>query len=227
MPIQLNEVAPGLWEYNAPLSILGMSIGHRMTVARLTDSSLWVHSPVKYEADVGAALAKLGAIGHVVAPNCLHDTYLEDWFTAHPTVRFHGAPHFATFRPDLRFTDTLGNVPPPVWINVFDQHVLRGMPRLNEVAFLHRASRTLILTDLAFNLGPEMPFLSRVLLRLNDCYCKFGPSRMLRAVIKDREALRASLDHVLGWDFDRVIVSHGDNLATGAKTKLREAFAFL
>jgi hypothetical protein len=227
MPIQLNEVAPGLWEYNAPLSILGMSIGHRMTVARLTDKSLWVHSPVKYDAEVDAALAKIGRVAHIVAPNCIHDTYLEDWFAAFPAARFHGAPHFATFRPDLEFTDTLNNTSTAVWADIFDQHVLRGMPRLNEVVFLHRGSRTMILADLAFNLGPEMPFLSRVLLRLNDCYCKFGPSRMLRAVIKDREALRASLDHVFGWDFDRLIVSHGENIASGAKEKLREAFAFL
>jgi hypothetical protein len=225
--IPLQSVAPGLWDYNAPLTILGMAIGHRMTVARLGDDSLWVHSPTALSPEVDAALRKIGPVGHIVAPNCIHDTYLEGWFAAHPGVRFHGAPHFARFRADLKFTDALGNTPPAAWAEVFDQHVLRGMPRLNEVVFLHRPSRTLIVADLTFNLGPDMPFLSRVLLRLNDCYCKFGPSRMLRATITDGAALRASLDHVLAWDFDRLIVSHGENIATGAKEKLREAFAFL
>jgi len=223
----LTPLAPDLWELDAPLSVLGMSLGHRMTVARLADGTLWLHSPVEYSTDLAAALAQFGPIAHVVAPNCVHDTYLEAWFAAYPQARFHGAKGFSRFRPDLKFTVTLGDTPHAAWAATFEQRLLRGMPRLNEVAFLHRASRTLILTDLVFNLGPDMPFLSRVLLRLNDCYCKFGTSRLLRTTIKDRAALRTSLDHILAWDFDRLVVSHGCNLDSDAKEALRNAFAFL
>jgi hypothetical protein len=49
----------------------------------------------------------------------------------------------------------------------------------------------------------------------------------MKSVIKDRAALRRSLDHVLSWDFDAIIVSHGRNVPTGAKPMLREAFTFL
>ncbi|MBL9187243.1 MAG: DUF4336 domain-containing protein [Opitutaceae bacterium] len=223
----LTPLAPGLWELNAPLSVLGMAIGHRMTVARLPDATLWLHSPVEFSAPLASALTELGPVAHILAPNTVHDTYLEAWFGAFPSARFHGARGFAKYRPDLKFTDTLGDTPAAAWSATFDQHLLRGMPRLNEVVFFHRASRTLILTDLAFNLGPEMPLLSRALLTLNGCYCKFGPSRLLKSTIKDRAALRRSLDHVLAWDFDRVIVSHGKNVETDGKGRLREAFAFL
>ncbi|MSU48341.1 MAG: DUF4336 domain-containing protein [Opitutus sp.] len=225
--MKLNPVADDLWELNAPMTILGMAIGHRMTVARLADGSLWLHSPVAHAASLATELQRLGRVAHIVAPNAMHDTYLEGWFAAHPQARFHGARGFSKFRPDLKFTDTLGGTADPTWAAVFAQHVVGGMPQLNEVVFLHRASRTLIVTDLVFNLGPEMPFLSRVLLKLNDCYCKFGPSRLLRSVVKDRAALRASLDEVLAWDFDAIIVSHGDNVKTGGRALLREAFAFL
>ncbi|MBL9203373.1 MAG: DUF4336 domain-containing protein [Opitutaceae bacterium] len=223
----LTPLAPDLWELDAPLTVLGMAIGHRMTVGRLTDGCLWLHSPVQYSPGLAAELARLGPVAHIVAPNAIHDTYLEGWFAALPGARFHGARGFAKFRPDLKFTDTLGDTPATAWAAVFDQHMLRGMPRLNEVVFLHRASRTLILTDLAFNVGPEMPLLSQVLLRINGCYCRFGPSRLVKSTIKDRAALRRSLEHLLAWDFDRVIVSHGKILETGAKERLREAFAFL
>ncbi len=223
----LAVLAPNLWELNAPLSVLGMALGHRMTVARLPDGGLWVHSPVAHSPALAAELARLGPVANIVAPNAIHDTYLEGWFAAFPTARFHGARGFAKFRPDLKFTDALGDTPDAAWAATFDQHMIRGMPRLNEVAFLHRASHTLILTDLAFNLGPEMPLLSRVLLRVNGCYGKFGPSRLLKTTIKDPPALRRSLDQILAWDFDRVVVSHGRNIETGGKTMLREAFAFL
>ncbi len=223
----LTPFAPGLWELDAPLIVVGMALGHRMTVARLPDGSLWIHSPVAHSRELAAALAALGPVAHVVAPNGGHDTYLEGWFAAYPRARFHGARGFSKFRPALKFTDTLGDTPDPAWAATFDQHVLRGMPRVNEVVFLHRASRTIIVTDLVFNLGSDMPLLSRVLLRLNDCYCKFGTSRFYRAFIRDRPALRASLDHILAWDFDRLILSHGRNLETGARDTLRLALAFL
>ncbi len=225
--MSLAQLAPDLWELNAPMSVLGMALGHRMTVVRLPDGTLWLHSPVAHSAQLDAELARLGRVAHVVAPNAMHDTYLEGWFTAHRAARFHGARGFSKFRPDLKFTDTLGDTPDPAWTTVFDQHMLRGMPRINEVVFLHRPTRTLIVTDLAFNLGPDMPFLSRVLLQLNDCYCKFGPSRLLKSVIKDRAALRSSLDHVLAWEFDAIVLSHGANVASGGRERLREAFAFL
>jgi hypothetical protein len=223
----LTPLADNLWDYDAPLRVLGMALGHRMTVARLRDGSLWVHSPVAYSPELGVALAALGPIAHVIAPNCIHDTYLEGWFRACPMARFHGARGFSTRRPDLKFTDIIGDKPHPAWAKTFDQLTVRGMPRLNEVVFLHRASHTLILTDLAFNLGPDMPFLSRVLLKINGCYNCFAASRLLRTTIRDRAALRTSLDRILAWNFDRIVLSHGRNVDSGAKDLLRSAYAFL
>jgi hypothetical protein len=223
----LQSLAPGLWELNLPLSVVGMQLGHRMTVVQLGDGSLWLHSPVAYSPALADALARLGPVRHIVAPNCVHDTFLEAWFAAYPSARFHGAKGFSKVRPDLRFSDTLGDTPDTAWSGLLDQLIVRGMPRLNEVTFLHRPSRTLIVTDLVFNLGPEMPFLSRVLMKLNGCDCRFAVSRLLKTTIKDRAALRASVDRILAWDFDRIVLSHGDNVPRGGKAKLAEAFAFL
>jgi hypothetical protein len=105
----LTPLAPELWELDAPLAVFGMHLGHRMTVARLPDRSLWLHSPIAYSPALAAELAALGPVAHVVAPNGVHDTYLEGWFAAYPKARFHGARGFAKFRPDLKFTDTLGD----------------------------------------------------------------------------------------------------------------------
>jgi hypothetical protein len=226
-PQRLNSLDRDLWELNAPLSVVGMQLGHRMTVARLPDGTLWLHSPVAQSAELDAELARLGPVAQIVAPNAVHDTFLEEWFARYPDARFHAARGLAKVRPDLKFNATLGDTPDPPWAAVFEQHVVRGMPRVNEVVFFHRGSRTLILTDLVFNLGPDMPFLSRVLMKLNGCYCRFGPSRLLKSVIKDRAAVRSSLDRILSWDFDAIVVSHGDNVKTGGKMLLREAFAFL
>src|SRR2546430_5910826 len=46
----------------------------------------------------------------------------------------------------------------------------------------------------------------------------FGPHRLIRSAIRDHAAARQSVDHILKWDFDRVIVSHGDVLESRWKS---------
>jgi Domain of unknown function (DUF4336) len=162
----LAPLPDGLWELNAPLTVFGIALGHRMTVAQIGNDSLWVHSPVAWSESLADGLACLGTVGHIVAPSCVHDTYLESWFAAYPQARLYGAEDFPRHRPDLKFHETLSDSPPATWAGTFRQRVMRGAPRLNETLFLHLPSHTLILTDLCFNLGPDMPFLSRTLLRL-------------------------------------------------------------
>ncbi len=50
---------------------------------------------------------------------------------------------------------------------------------------------------------------------------------MLRLSIRDKSALRKSIDRILAWDFDRVIVTHGDVLECGGQDSLRLGYAWL
>src|SRR5262245_23385921 len=61
-PMQLNQLAENLWEIDRPLKVPGLSIGHRMTVVRLRNGDLWVHSPVELEHWLPDALAQLGTV---------------------------------------------------------------------------------------------------------------------------------------------------------------------
>ena len=98
---------------------------------------------------------------------------------------------------------------------------------MNEVVFFHPASRSLILADLAFNLGPEGPWWFGLLMRVYGAWGRFGPTPLEKFLMRDKAAVRASLDHILMWDFDRVIVGHGRNIETNGKAVFREAFAMI
>ena len=122
----------------------------------------------------------------------------------------------------------LGDKPAELWAADLDQVQVGGAPSLRETVFLHRASRTLLCLDLCFNVNTSGSFATRLMMRINGAYGRFGPSRIFRyTVMKDRRALRASLDKILAWDFDRVTVAHGDILETGGRKAIQRGFAWL
>jgi hypothetical protein len=98
---------------------------------------------------------------------------------------------------------------------------------MNEVAFCHRASRTLLICDLAFNIGADAPFATRLAFRAVGGYGRFGPSLLERLIVRDRAAARASLERILAWDFDRVVLAHGHILEHGGRAQMRDAYAWL
>jgi hypothetical protein len=223
----LRALAPDLWVAERPLKLFVGDIGARMTVVRLHDGSLFVHSPVRLDAETRSALDTLGPVRAVVAPSKVHHFFVGDYVSGYPDAAVHGAPGLAAKRPTLRFDHVLDDEAPATWRDDIEQHVFRGAPSLNEVVFLHRPTRTLVLTDLAFNVPAGGTSGARVFHWVVGATGRFGPHRLVRAFIRDRRAARESVDRLLRWDFDRVIVSHGDVLETGGRDRLAAGFAFL
>jgi hypothetical protein len=222
----LVELAPDLWIAPRPLRAAFLDIGTCMTVVRLPDGGVFLHSPVPTDGPTCAAVDAIGPVRAIVAPNRVHHFYAGDWKRAHPGARLLGAPGLAAKRKDLAFDGELGDGADVSYAGAIDQLVVRGAPFLSEVAFLHRASRTLLLTDLAFHPTPASRRGARIWCRLTRTGA-FGPNAVVRLCIRDRKAFRASIDRVLAWDFDRVTVTHGEPLETGGREALRRAYAFL
>jgi hypothetical protein len=225
----LNSVAPDLWTADRPFKlplILG-DIGCRMTIVRLADSGLFLHSPVPLDAQMRAAIDEIGPVRAIVAPSKAHHLFVGDYVKAYPAARLYAAPGLAEKRKDLNFASILANDADPEWEGQIAQHLFLGAARLNEVVFFHPASRTVIFTDLVFNMPAQNRPRPRVFNWLTGAVGHFGPHRLIRRMISDRAAARASVEKILEWDFDRVIVSHGDILDSGGRAQVREAFSYL
>ena len=220
-------VAENLWVVERPQTFYGLPVGTRMTVIRLTSGRLLLHSPVALDSDLRPELDRIGRVAYAVAPNRVHHLYAGDVAKAYPGTRLWIAPGLERKRPDLRYVDVLGDEAPVEWRDEVAQTFFRGRPYENEVVFFHRASRTLILCDLAFNIGPRNAAITRWLMWLIRSYGRFGPSKLDPWLIRDRTAARASLERILEWDFDRVIVAHGEIVQAGARAALREGYAWL
>jgi hypothetical protein len=205
----------------------GLEVGTRMNVVRLANGDLWLHSPVSLDPELRRELDGLGRVRFAVAPNRVHHLYAGETVRLYPEARLWLAPGLERKRPDLAFAGILGDDAPPEWRGQIDQVFFRGRPYENEVVFCHRASRTLLLCDLAFNFGPGAHPVTRFLMRLIRSYGSFGPSRLDPLLIRDRRAARDSLERILAWDFDRVVVAHGDVLERGGREALRAGYAWL
>lgn len=223
----LRQLAPELWVADRPLKLAVGDIGARMTVIRLRDGGLWLHSPVRLDADTHRALAELGPVRSIVAPSKLHHLFVGDHAAAYPAAQVHAAPGLAEKRRDLRVDAILGDDAPATWKSEIAQHRFRGAPAIEEVVFFHPASRTLVLTDLAFNVPADRTAGARLFYRLVGAAGRFGPHRLVRFLIRDPGAARASVETILRWDFDRVIVSHGEIVEVGGRERFAAAFAFL
>lgn len=226
MPL-LQAVHADLWVHRVPYRAMGIPLGRQIVVVRLPEGGLWIHSPVPMTPELRRELAALGEVRHVVGPNLWHDECLAEFQAEHPAALFHAAPGLAARKKDVRFGAELSDTPPPAWAGVLEQHLVRGMPRMNEVVFFHPVSRSLILADLAFNLGPDGPAWFALLMRAYGAWNRFGPTRMTRLMMRDKAAVRASLDRILAWGFERIIVGHGRNVEAAARRVFREAYAFL
>jgi hypothetical protein len=69
--------------------------------------------------------------------------------------------------------------------------------------------------------------MTRLAFRMLRAYKSFGPSILERALIRDRTAARKSLEGILEWDFDRVIVAHGQVRESAGRDGLRAGYTWL
>lgn len=222
----LRELDPGLWVAEHPFRLAGARFGVRVTLVRLADGGLWLHCPIPLGDGLREQIQAQGAVRYIVAPNKVHYLWLAENAEAFPDARLYLAPGLAEKRPALPGGEVLDETTAP-WSADLDQAFIGGWSFLNETVFLHRASRTAILTDIAFNLRAPRTLLERISLGILGAYDRCGPSRLARVTMRDRVLVRHGLDRLLAWDFERVVLAHGDVVEGGGREILRRAYAFL
>jgi len=198
-----------------------------MTVIRLAGGGLLLHSPIRPSAELVEEVRGLGRVVAIVAPNRLHHLFVGAWLALHPEADLFVAPGLETKRSDLCIRGVLAEQPESLWKGSLEQTLVRGMPWVNEVVFFHPSTRTLVASDLAFHIGPQHPPATRLLAWVSSAYGRLAPTITERLLIRDRDAMRASLDRILQWPFDRVIIAHGSVVETGGHRLLEQGYAWL
>ncbi len=218
-----------LWVAQEPLQFMGLPFGARMALVRMGDD-LFVYSPIGLSDSLREAVEELGTVRWILAPNMLHHLYVAEWTEAFPEAEVWAAPKLAERRPDIAWTGTLSEPEQATWDRgELDVAVAHGHAMHVEVALFHQTSKTLLLCDLLENLGhaPETSLALRTMLGLGGMAGRPTPPTDWKWTIEDPAVMRAAIDRVLAWPFDRIVLAHGRLVDQVAKEALRRAFAFL
>jgi hypothetical protein len=229
---QLEQLSESLWVFQgSQLHFYGFPFTTRMTIVRLTDQSLWIHSPEKLNDSLQAELAEIGQVAYLISPNKLHHLFLDEWLVAYPLAKSYAAPGLISKRKDLRFDAELKPDAEAAWSDEILQALFKGSPLMQEVVFFHKQSETLILTDLIENVDPKsLNFWQRVVARFAGILAPHGHMPIdwrLSFKFGNRTEAKESLSVMIGWKPKNIIVSHGKCIFGDGERFLNESFSWL
>jgi Domain of unknown function (DUF4336) len=210
-----------IWLCTYPIRMGGTRFDARMTVIRLSSGELMLHSPCDITAAMAEKISALGPVAHIVAPGNFHTTYVAAAKAAFPRAKTWICPGIERRRPGLKYDGVLGDVAPADWVREIDQVLVQGTRFMCEVAMFHRASRTLILVDLIENftdatphIGGALKFLFKYVFRM---WNNPRPAPEYRMGWSDRQTAAKSLRRILAWDFQQIVLAHGDLIDRNAR----------
>ncbi len=215
-----RDALPGVQLLQAELKSTLMSLPVTSVVLELGAARVLL-SPASTLTD--EQLRGCGAVTDIVAPSLMHTAGMKAAAAAHPGARLWGPQGIRGRQPDLTWHGELGVDPWPYEAELALMP-LPGAPKMNEAAFLHRASQTLVLTDMVFNIDRPKGLLAWLFFRMFGTYRRFAVSKLFMTMVKDRKAFRAAVAHIAEQDFEHVVMAHGVPVMADGKSRLLAAF---
>jgi hypothetical protein len=204
-----------------PLGAFGIDFKRTVTLLRLHDGRLIIHSTAPFTREDVIAIERFGKPGWLIEATRFHDTYARDGRAGFPSLPYltpadSNQPGGGTARPLTP--------PPDDWSGEVELLKLEGLRWQNEHAFYHRSSRTLVLADLLFHFSSETAgwrrFFVRHVMRLPQLV---GISVFFRMMIADPRAFSRSARRLLEWDFQQIVVAHAEPIREKARGILEKA----
>ena len=219
--MEWREIAPGVAIMQYPLRAFGIDFRRYVTLLRLTDGRLVIHSTAPFTAEDVEAIRRFGEPSWLVEATLMHDSFARQASAAFPHVPYLAPASFAKLSgvPTLPF-----DPPPPDWAGEIEVLKIDGLRKINEHVFFHLGSHTLVLADLLFHFHADSRgwsrFFAQRIMRLPQLS---GISAFFRLMIRDQKAFALSMEKISQWDFDQIVVGHGEPIQNDAKLIFAQA----
>ncbi|PIE41705.1 MAG: hypothetical protein CSA49_02125 [Gammaproteobacteria bacterium] len=227
----LQKIDENIWLCDgSTVSWFGMSFTTRMTIIRLDSGKLWIHSPVKVSEEIVKEVQELGEVGYLISPNKIHHLFIQDWLALYPDAKAYSSPGLEEKRKDIQFDSALTDTAETDWENEIEQLIFKGSRVMEEVVFFHKKSRTLILADLIENFHPNyLTGFRKAIAKIGGVVSPNGrtPLDWRATFIFNKAKARGSLQVMLNWQPERIVISHGECIDTDALAFLKRSFSWL
>jgi hypothetical protein len=216
-----------LFEHAQVLPPFRFQFPARMTAVALDDGGVALISPVPMDDAIDAQLRELGEVRYLIAPNLLHSSYLAAAHTRYPSARVVAPRGLRAKKPELTIHCDLEDGLPEPLARALTMIKIEGAPVLDEFTFFHHASRTLVVTDLVFNIRAPQGWFANMVLWIVGCHGKLAMTRSWRMFSRDRAATWTSIERLFALPFDTLVMAHGDVVRDHARERLAEAARWL
>lgn len=220
----LQKFAENVYIAEYPISFAGCRFNARMTVIRLSDGTLALHSPCDIDAALKNKIEELGQVSCIIAPGNYHYLHVPQCKETFPSAQVYLSPGLDKKQPKLLKLNGAKILNDDDALDTDVSHIfLSGNRIINEMVFYHSPSKTLVLTDSIEFIGDDTPDTNWVLriwwyiMRMWN-KPKPAPEYQMGWWCKNKQESRNCMEKILEWDFEQVIIAHGDNI-TGDECK--------
>ena len=206
----LLPVSKDVWQVGQTLNFPGgVKLPANMTVLRDGHGKLTLVSPVRIDDALAAEIAALGEVTTIFAPNSFHHLFIKHARQHFPKAALIGAQAISGKRKDLTFDD-IARDGTASWSSDLEIIAMRGVPRMDEFEVFHAPSKTLVVTDLFFNIEAPENLATKVALSITGTNGRFALSRMWRVLVKDKTEARAAAQKMTSLNPAHIAVAHGN-----------------
>jgi hypothetical protein len=224
-------IVDGPFEYLTVAGVqLPLPFTTRMTVIKLENGDLFLHSPIAFHAGLKDTLDSMGRVRHLVSPNQFHYAHIGEWSKAFPGAVVWASPgvrrRARARQVDVHFDYDLTAHAPDDWQAEISQILIPG-GYFKEFAFFHQKSKTLILADTIISIELDkigQPW--RFFTRLSGMYHPYGQIffGMRLPMMLQRSKTRNAIDTITSWRPEHIVLSHGRCFDGAADEVLRRIF---
>lgn len=227
----LKPVAENIWIVDGPvISWNNFPFPTRMTVIKLENNDIFLHSPTPFSDSIKKEIENIGNIKHLVSPNKIHNVFIKEWSEYFPQAIKWASPGVRSHAPEIKFDNDLKSHPEKDWEKEIDQIIFKGSPVMEEVVFFHKSSKTLVLADLIENFEEERikSHFFKALAKIGGVISPNGKTPLdWRLTFILRNSARQSINKMLEWNPDKIIIAHGKWFENNGLQELKRAFNWL
>ncbi len=226
----ITEFGQDIWTVDGEnVQVIGFHYPTRMVIVRLTNKKLFIWSPISLSNELKQKIDLLGDVGYIVAPNSLHHIYIQQWQVAYPEAKLIAAPNLAEKRKDIAFDGDLKDAAPKDWNKDIGYVLVEGNVITTEAVFFHQSSLTVLFTDLIQQFPRDWHSGWRRIVAKLDLMAESEPSvpRKFRLAFTKRQIARKSIERILEWPAQKVVMAHGKPIKEDGQAFIKRAFSWL